>query len=215
MKKQIIQIATCAADTTPIREASYILKPTKNIVFLESIYNSKRKIMQASLESELGIPTEIEIVDTTPQHSIYRKMANVIKQYQKDNEIVVNVTGGTKEIAILTLSAAFIMGVRSFYLSGGKIFWMPFSAIGLQEILGETRLQILQTLKKLGGVADSLSEIAINTGLNKSLITYHIQGSNTSKGLVELGLVRTTQKKVGVKMRIHLTDLGEAILELV
>ncbi len=215
MRKKIVHVATCSADTTPIREASFELKPQKNIVFLESIYESKSKLMQASLEADLGIPTEIEIVDTTPMHSVYKKMAKIIKTYQSKYDIVVNVSGGTKEIAILTLSAAFIMGLRSFYISGGKIFWMPFSAIGLQEILGETRLQILQTLKKLGGVADSLSEIASNTGLNKSLITYHIQGSSTSKGLVELGLVRTSQKKVGVKMRIHLTDLGEAILEII
>lgn len=215
MKIKKIQLATCGADTSPIRDATHILKPVKNIIFLDSMFENKIKIMKASLESDLGIPTKIEIVNTTTHHSVYKKMAKIIKEHQNDYEILANVTGGTKEIAILTLSAAFIMGIRSFYISGGKIFWMPFSAIGLQEILGDTRIQILQTLKELGGVADSLSEIALKTGLNKSLITYHIQGSSTSKGLLDLGLVTTTQKKAGVKMRIHLTDLGEAILELV
>ena len=66
-----------------------------------------------------------------------------------------------------------------------------------QKILSKAKIEILQTLSLAGGKIDSLSRFSELSGYSKSLLSYHILGSEDVRGLASLGLVEVERHKRG------------------
>jgi hypothetical protein len=58
---------------------------------------------------------------------------------------------------------------------------------------------------------NSLEELVDLTGYDKAQLSYHINGSADSKGLVELGLVDVVRQERG-RLGVKLTALGKIFL---
>ncbi len=58
---------------------------------------------------------------------------------------------------------------------------------------------------------ESLNEFSQATGLEKSLLSYHLRGGRDSKGLEELGLVEIDRATQG-RLLIRLTEMGRLLL---
>ncbi|MDJ0269087.1 MAG: hypothetical protein NXY59_00780 [Aigarchaeota archaeon] len=56
-----------------------------------------------------------------------------------------------------------------------------------------------------------LTELSSLTGYGKPLLSYHINGSEDSKGLLQLGLVRVEKQRRG-RSSISITELGKMLL---
>ncbi|MFQ6089759.1 MAG: hypothetical protein ACE5K0_12790 [Candidatus Methanofastidiosia archaeon] len=87
----------------------------------------------------------------------------------------------------------------------------PVMKFSYSEVVSDAKLAILNALKGLGGVVDSLNELSEKSQVEKSLLSYHIRGGRDSKGLEDLGLVEVDRTQRG-KLNIKLTTMGKLIL---
>ncbi|WP_153280209.1 hypothetical protein [Thermoplasma sp. Kam2015] len=83
--------------------------------------------------------------------------------------------------------------------------------LGYNGILSETKIAILRDLAKAGGKVSSLESLSDLTGIDKTLLSEHINGSEDSRGLVELGLVEVNRYSRG-RLQIEITALGNIVL---
>ncbi|MEM4416553.1 MAG: hypothetical protein QXD32_00675, partial [Nitrososphaerota archaeon] len=60
------------------------------------------------------------------------------------------------------------------------------------------------------GAVEDFEELCHLTSFGKSLLSYHLNGTESSKGLVQLGLVRTFER--GKKKVVEITELGKMFL---
>ena len=72
-------------------------------------------------------------------------------------------------------------------------------------------MKILFHLERLGGKVESLNSLAEASGVEKSLLSYHVRGGRESKGLEELGLLNIDRAQQG-RLTISLTELGALML---
>ncbi|PYB67483.1 hypothetical protein DMB44_08660 [Thermoplasma sp. Kam2015] len=98
-----------------------------------------------------------------------------------------------------------------FYIYDGEIKRFPMLKLGYNGILSETKIAILRDLAKAGGKVSSLESLSDLTGIDKTLLSEHINGSEDSRGLVELGLVEVNRYSRG-RLQIEITALGNIVL---
>jgi hypothetical protein len=126
-------------------------------------------------------------------------------------EIIVNTGGGPRMMTCSLLAAAFVNGVRAIDVVGDCLVALPVLKFSYFEVVGATKLKVLRTLETMSGEASSLDDLAAKTGLQKSLLSYHIRGGRRGKGLAELSLVVITRRTRG-RLDIRLTPTGRLLL---
>ncbi len=126
------------------------------------------------------------------------------------NEFYMNVTEGGKLMSCTAISSAFIFGIRAFWIDTKGLHMLPILKLGYQKILSETKLSILGALARKKGKVDSLEQLSEITGLDKSLISRHINGTDDSQGMVDLGLVSVNRKTRG-RIEVEITALGKIV----
>ena len=161
------------------------------------------------------------------------------REVEKGREVYVNITGGTKLVSSAALLAASLYGAHPFYVSAksysrievigkeaGEVYEIPPIPLSLPS---ETEVGILRAIEELGGVADSIEQVAevvMEKGLFKrsrrgrprkregkdkqrelatlcASLSYHIRQMNHK------GYVRA--RFIGRRMRVELTSLGRLI----
>jgi len=163
------------------------------------------------IEKTLGIPVTVNTVifenvirDTIERvHEILNLHGKVFQQ------VLINVSCGEKLISCAALSAAFINGIMAFGVDKtGRLVPMPVIKLSYTEIISEAKVKILRALDDLGDIVEGLDQLEQGSGFGKPLLSYHIQGSEESKGLVGLGLVEAKRGDMN-KLSIKLTTLGK------
>ncbi|PSN85200.1 hypothetical protein B9Q02_07315 [Candidatus Marsarchaeota G1 archaeon BE_D] len=109
------------------------------------------------------------------------------------------------------LASAFIFGIKAFWTDGNKPYIFPIIKLSYHRTLSDAKLSILNAIYKSGGFVNSLEELVDLTGYDKAQLSYHINGSADSKGLVELGLVDVVRQERG-RLGVKLTALGKIFL---
>ncbi len=127
------------------------------------------------------------------------------------DEILVNAASGDKLASCALLSAAFVNGRKAFGVMDDKIMMMPVLKFSYTELISEPKLNLLKALQEAGDEVDSLNSLAKLSGIDKSLLSYHIRGGRDSKGLEELGLVSVDRQAQG-KLNIQITELGKLMM---
>jgi DNA-binding transcriptional ArsR family regulator len=126
-------------------------------------------------------------------------------------DIVVNVSSGDKQLGCAALTSAFINGLKTMAVDGDTPVLLPIIKLSYDEVISETKMNILKALDKAGGSVSDLTELASITGYGKPLLSYHINGAEDSKGLVQLGLVEVKKYRKG-RLGITITPLGRMLL---
>ena len=134
------------------------------------------------------------------------------KEREHFDDIIVNVAGGSKHLTCAATVAAFVHGLKAFHIMGDKVIMLPILKLSYQEILSKAKIEILQTLSLAGGEIDSLSRFSELSGYSKSLLSYHILGSEDVRGLASLGLVEVERHKRG-RLRVKISTLGSIALQ--
>lgn len=165
-----------------------------------------------SRASFLKIDVETKIVG----EDLIKELLKVVSQIVNDaaqeyDDIYINVGGGDRQMSCAAISAAFVNGLKAFDVMNDMIIPMPVLKFSYCDVVSEAKFEILRTLKNNGGVIDSLNRLSENSGVEKSLLSYHIRGGRDSKGLKDLGLVEVDRKERG-KLKIRLTTMGEMML---
>lgn len=166
------------------------------------------------VEKTLGIPVTVNVVtlDNVIRDTLDR-VNEILNLHGKDfQQVLINVSAGDKLLNCAALSAAFINGIMAFGVDKtGRPVPMPVIKLSYSELISEAKVKILRTLDDVGDIVESLDQLEQASGFGKPLLSYHIQGSKESKGLVDLGLVAIKRGDKN-KMSIELTTLGKLIV---
>ena len=206
MSRKTLQVATLGPDTDSILVGIRTLPVHKlYLIHMESDAGVAQKLTH-DLASVLKVDVQSQSVPASDVLThVLQEVAGIL-QREKGNfdDILFNVSSGDKLLGCAALSAAFINGLKAFAIVNGEPLLMPVLKFSYDQ------LDILRSLQKNGGEVDSLETLKDISGYGKPLLSYHIQGAEDSKGLVELGLVEVEKGTRG-KSITKITTLGRLL----
>ncbi len=126
-------------------------------------------------------------------------------------DVILNVSSGEKMHTCSALSAAFVNGIPAIGVDGDSPFALPVLKFSYKELISEAKFGVLQALAEMDGVAESLTDLSRESGIEKSLLSYHLRTTREGKGLEDMGLVRIDRGTFG-RLTIHLTEMGQLLL---
>jgi len=117
-----------------------------NAVFVVTPQQKERLDFLLPILQKYGVTAEsLPIEDAFDSDTILKTLENKIDQLKKeDKDIWVNVTGGTKPMAIAAHLAAFNKDVPAFYVDGNKLIWLLLNG---ESPDGETTQVMKEKLK--------------------------------------------------------------------
>jgi len=127
------------------------------------------------------------------------------------DDIIMNASSGDKQLGCAAMTAAFINGLKTIVVDEGKPVLLPIIRMRYDEVISEAKLNILRALERVGGSVKDLTELSQLTNYGKPLLSYHIKGSEDSKGLMDLGLVQVSRPRGG-SSEIRVTEVGRMLL---
>ena len=184
--------------------------PTEKVILItpqEKIEEAKK--VKQELE-RFKIPTYIKEIKGDIWEGTFKAVAE-IKNIEKDKEIIVNTsTGDVGGSGCAACSAAFVNGLKAISVRDNHVNLLPILKFSYYSMISEKKMAILKHLYSKKDCCSSLEELSKTTGMSLPLISYHINGNLKSKGLKELGLVETEEKKGRVSVK--LTLLGRMLV---
>ncbi|MFQ5837186.1 MAG: DUF6293 family protein [Thermoplasmata archaeon] len=210
MALKVLQIATLGDEEDPI----YVGIREYPISKLVLIHEPEKRLRAAEITGklrELRIPVERREVQN-PARDMYQVISSIIKEEGKRfDDIIINVSSGRKLMTCSAISAAFVNGLKAFHVEDDTPMMLPVLKFSYSEVISPSKVSILRALDRMGGVADSLSDLSKISEVEKSLLSYHLRGGRESKGLETLGLVEIDRGTQG-RLLIKLTEMGRLLL---
>ncbi len=169
----------------------------------------------SDIRQGLAIPVEIHVVKGNLIEGFLATIFEILKENEgKFDDVIIN-AGGDGHSTCMTccamISAAFMSGLKAFFTSDLEVKMLPVLKLTYKENVSKPKLDILRTLEELGGDVESLSRLSEVSGYDKPLVSYHINGSEKARGLLQLGLVEKEKGRRG-GVRMKLTALGRILL---
>ena len=185
---------------------------TKLILITVESERDKAVRFASKLGRTLKIGTEVYSIKPPILYNtlaIFREI--IVKNLGAFEDIIVNASSGDKQLGCAALTSAFINGLKTIAVDGDTPVLLPIIKLSYNEVISETKMNILKSLDRAGGSVSDLTELASLTGYGKPLLSYHVNGGEDSKGLVQLGLVEVEKYRKG-RLRITITPLGHMLL---
>ncbi len=170
------------------------------------------------LESELaefGYDVESHLIDAFDLRSVVDTIVGIAKEYP-DDDLFINITGGTNLVAGGATSSAFFIGATPYYVLEPQdddedlddlVMELPAPTQPLTFEIEGLQRDVLVTLGKWdeqGRRGVIMREIGEELGESAQKISYHINQLET-RGLVE-------KRTAGRSKNIYLTDVGKLYL---
>jgi DNA-binding transcriptional ArsR family regulator len=201
-----------------IRDGIRLMPLDKLVIIHEEVHDRNSQTIEIPFKDFVkqianALMTQVEEVSVSSGE--LNEVLEAVKSVHRDNcndfdDFIINVTGGGKLISCTAISSAFIFGIRAFWVDQKGVHMLPILKLGYQRILSETKLAILDALVRKKGRIESLEQLAEMTGLDKSLISRHLNGTEDSEGLVDLGLVTVNKGRRG-RSELEITALGKIV----
>ena len=141
---------------------------------------------------------------------MFRQIAE-LKELLKGKEIIINTATGDRSTACAATSAAFVNGLKALSVEGDESMLLPVLKFSYYRLLSERKMKILAILAKDKTCCKSLDDLGKRTRMSLPLISYHINGNLKSEGLIDLGLVETSEMKG--RTAVSLTMLGRLLIK--
>ncbi len=209
---KVLMIATVGDDVNPvlIGVRDY---PVRRLVLLYAPENEgNAQALKERLEP-LHIEVQLRVLD--PHDMLMDTLRQVSAIYNEDalafQETILNVSSGEKMLTCSALSAAFVNGIPAIGIDHESPFALPVLKFSYRELISEAKFRILHTLQDMGGSATSLAELSEKSGVEKSLLSYHLRTTREGKGLEDMGLVAIDRGSFG-RLSIRLTEMGGLML---
>jgi hypothetical protein len=182
--------------------------------------NIKAKLFSERIRS---IDKNIEvIICLAPKHKIIEGAFGYIgkivgSEINRFQRILVNISSGDKSLSYAVLCAAYVRGIETFMINSNysnSLTVIPTPKFYYDRIITKTNLRILNSIARAGGVVYGLDRLQLISGLIKPLLSYHINGRDNTKGLIDLGLVWVENKKYenGTIVIVRLTAIGKLFI---
>lgn len=183
--------------------------PVEKVILISDSSNLKEtKKLEKDLK-RFRVDTEIFKLKDYSVTEIFRSIS-LINSYEKDKEVLINVSSGSKVTSCLSLCAAYVNGVKAVGVVGNDVMLLPIMKFSYYKILSDPKLKILKTLSDQKDCCSSFEELSKKTKMSLPLISYHINGVPKTEGLKNMGLVKTTG--TGKKINLKLTELAELLM---
>ncbi|MGD1836669.1 MAG: hypothetical protein ACPKPY_01250 [Nitrososphaeraceae archaeon] len=167
------------------------------LVCYETDKNEAKKFID-EIKSILKI--SFEIICVNKQNVVMEtieKLSIIISTSKKQfNNILMNISTGDKYLISSCLTSAFINGVKTFEINdkSNLSITTPLIKLTYNEVISEEKIHILKSISK-NIECHSLTELQRVSGYGKPLLSYHLNGSRNSKGLISMGLVEIEKSK--------------------
>ncbi len=214
-----IAVYTDGQSYNGIRSGIRLMPVDKLIIIHEEVWGKASQPLQVSFKEfvkQISSALAVEVEEIKLKSGDLNEVLEAVRyihnnNFSEYNDILLNVTDGGKILSCTSISSAFIFGIRTFWIDQSGIHMLPILKLGYQKILSESKLAILNALSRAHGSVKSLEALSDLTGLDKSLISRHINGSEDSQGLVDLGLVSANRQSRG-RLEIEITALGKIVI---
>jgi DNA-binding transcriptional ArsR family regulator len=220
VQRKTLQIAIFSDGQTykGIRDGIRLLPMDKLVIIHEEVHEKFSKPMDLPFRDfvkQIANALMTQVEEVSVKSGDLNEVLEAVKSVYRDNceeydDFIMNVTEGGKLMSCTAISSAFIFGIRAFWIDLKGVHMLPILKLGYQKILSETKLSILKALVRNKGRVDSLEQISEITGLEKSLISRHMNGTDDSHGLVDLGLVSVNRGPRG-RTEVEITALGKIV----
>lgn len=183
-------------------------RPARMILLAPTHRMKDAQTAKTQLET-LHVPAQIVEVKGNIWESMFVKIAE-IKEFEKDNTLLINTATGDRTSMCAATSAAFVNGLKAYSVDNNQPMLLPILKFSYYKVLTTKKMNILRTLNEPGCCA-TLEELAKKTKMSLPLTSYHVNGNFKTEGLKELGLVEThTSRK---KTSVQITLLGRLLLK--
>ena len=159
---------------------------------------------------KLAVST-VEVKDSSIQTMLDTVGQVVGKETENFQDFFINVGSASRNLACAAVAAAFVYGIKAFDVVGDQPELFPVMKFSYTQAVTAPKLSILRAIERSGGEVESLEVLSGIVSFGKPLLSYHIRGSQDSKGLESLGLVEIERGKRG-RLRVKLTPLGRTLL---
>ncbi|MGQ0535650.1 MAG: HFX_2341 family transcriptional regulator domain-containing protein [Methanobacteriota archaeon] len=209
---KVLHLATVGEDVDPVLIGIREYPLSKLVLFH---MKKDKDTVRALAEKVSLLKVDVERVEVGPDilMDTLREVGRIVTEGRlRFDDVIINVSSGDKMLTCSALSAAFVHGIKAIGVNEKNMcFALPVLKFSYAELVSEPKLAILRSLDRAGGVADSLNDLSTASGVEKSLLSYHIRGGRDNKGLEELGLVEVDRAQQG-RLVIKLTEMGRLLL---
>lgn len=213
MVRDTLQIATFGQNTRGILIGIQNF-PTAELVLLHYEKDSdEAREFSKNMHTVLGISTISQVISSTGVvESVINLIDEVIRKERDNKQILINLGSGNITICSAALLAAYLNGVKAFSIDeNDNLFLYPLLKLGCNEVVSDAKVRILQALDTVGGTTENLDQLSKISRFCKPLLSYHINGSETSEGLIQLGFIDEKKMERG-RSKISLNTLGRIFL---
>jgi len=165
---------------------------------------------------EFGYDVDVDLIDAFDLRDVVDTIVSVARN-NPDQDIYVNITGGTNLVAGAATASAFFIGATPYYVLKPQtdeeavddlVMELPSPTQPLNFEIEGLQLDVLQTLgdwDEKGREGVILRDIGEKLGESSQKISYHVSQ------LEEKGLIET--KMDGRMKNVHVTDVGRLYLQ--
>jgi DNA-binding MarR family transcriptional regulator len=153
----------------------------------------------------------VEVKDSSIQVILDTVGQLVGKEGADFEEFLINVGSAGRTLACAGVTAAFVYGIKAFDVIAEQPQMFPVMKFSYIEAVTAPKIEILRAIERSGGHVESLEALSGIIDYGKPLLSYHIRGSQESKGLESLGLVEIERGRRG-RLQVKLTSLGRTVL---
>ncbi|MEM4265156.1 MAG: DUF6293 family protein [Thermoplasmata archaeon] len=187
--------------------------PYNKLVLIMSEDSKDTPAFKMIVDNEAKAKSTVEtlIVDEYDLKDCFRDISDYILEQRKidkrkQNEMVINISGGSKILGDAALLAAFEMGVPAYHCEKSRFVRFPvLRGVTLRDRLTDSQIAVLREL----GTLDTIDEITDRVGKQFTPETIR----KALRGLRQLGVIRTVPSEG--KITVELTDAGILILETI
>ncbi len=182
--------------------------PTEKLILITPAEKLKEATNIKNELAKFKIPVQIKQISGNMMEAMFQAFAE-IKEVEGERKFIVNVASGDRMSTCAALSAAFVNGFRAFGVMGDKAMLLPVLKFSYYKMLTDKKLGILKALHGSNGLF--LEELGRKLKMSLPLLSYHVNGNLKSEGLIELGLIETTE--VNGRAQVALTTMGKLLIK--
>jgi hypothetical protein len=209
--ERILQIAILGDNESAVSIGLRNFPTHKLILITPNQTVEKANKLATKLHDTYGLIIEIVKTKDDALPTILGIITQTIHQNaDSSQELLINIGSANRRQVTAGIAAAYLYGVRAFDVTGEDPVLIPVLRLGYREMVSGVKLEILRTLEKVGQV-NSLEELARASNYGKPLLSYHIRGTEQTRGLLGLGLVEVKHLKQG-RLQVKLTTLARTLL---
>jgi len=207
-----LQIALLGGDEAAVFVGLRNFPAHKLVLIASPEAGEQAKTISAKLSDTLKLTVGIVEIKETSVQSVLEAIGRLVRRPADGFEdFLINFGSAGKRLACAGVTAAFIYGVSAFDVYGENAEPLPVMRFSYAEAITSPKIAILRAIERAGGQIESLETLTNIMNFGKPLLSYHIRGSQVSRGLESLGLVDIERGKRG-RLQVKLTPLGRTLL---